>query len=88
MRFRWIDWNRDHIARHGVAPEEAELVVRRAKRPYPRPIHDNKWIVRGQGSGGRFMQVIFVFDDDDTAFIIHARPLTDREKRQYRRNNT
>ncbi len=26
-RFRWNDWNRDHIARHGVVPVEAERVV-------------------------------------------------------------
>jgi hypothetical protein len=31
------------------------------------------------------MQVIFVLDPDDTIFVIHARPLTDWEKRRYRR---
>lgn len=85
MDFRWNDWNIDHIARHGVTPDEAELVVRGAKRPFPRRIDDDKWLVWGRGNGGRFVQVIFVEDDDDTVFVIHARPLTDREKRRYRR---
>lgn len=28
---------------------------------------------------------IYVLDDDGTAYVIHARPLTDAEKRRYRR---
>jgi uncharacterized DUF497 family protein len=39
----------------------------------------------GRGNGGRFLQVIYVLDADDTVFIIHARSLTDREKKRYRR---
>ncbi len=30
-------------------------------------------------------QVIFVLDENESIFIIHARPLTDREKHRYRR---
>ncbi len=45
----------------------------------------DKWIVWGRGSGGRFLQVIFVLDQDKTVFVIHARPLTEPEKRRYRR---
>jgi hypothetical protein len=31
------------------------------------------------------LQVIFVLDDDDTVFVIHARPLTEQERRRHRR---
>jgi uncharacterized DUF497 family protein len=31
------------------------------------------------------LQVVFVLDDDATVFVIHARPLTDRERRRFRR---
>jgi hypothetical protein len=33
------------------------------------------------------LQVVFLFDadDEDTAYVIHARPLTDREKKRERR---
>jgi hypothetical protein len=41
--------------------------------------------VRGHGRGGRFLQVVYLVDDDDTLFVIHARPLTDSEKRRFRR---
>ena len=85
MDFRWNEWNVEHIGLHGVSPSEAELVVQSASRPFPRKIHEDKWLVWGRGNGGRLIQVIFVLDENDTAFVIHSRPLTDREKRQYRR---
>ena len=85
MQFRWIDGNRDHIAIHGVDSEEAEMVVRSAQPPYPEQIGNDKLLVIGQGRGGRYLQVIYVLDPDDTVFVIHARPLTDREKKRYRR---
>lgn len=85
MECRWNDWNIEHIAEHGVSPEEAENVLGNARRPFPRKIDDDKWLVWGRGIGGRPVQVIFVLDDDDVAFVIHARPLTDREKRRFRR---
>jgi uncharacterized protein len=85
MDFRWNDWNLDHIARHGVDPDEAELVICLAERPYPVDHGDDKWIVWGRGRGGRLMQVVFVLDDDGTVYVIHARPLNEREKRRWRR---
>ena len=85
MLFRWIAWNRDHLAQHGISGEEAEAVVRDAKPPFPRKIEEEKWLVIGQGRSGRYLQVVYVTDPDKTVFIIHARPITDREKRRYRR---
>ena len=85
MEFRWNEWNLDHIAVHGVTPEEAERVVENAEPPYPEGREDGKLLVIGRSDGGRWMQVIYVQDDDDTAFVIHARPLDDGEKRRYRR---
>jgi uncharacterized protein len=87
MEFRWNDWNTDHIGKHGVLPEEAERLIRAAGSPFPRKIQDDKWLVWGKGRGGRFLQAIFVLDDDETVYVIHARPLTDPEKRRYRRRN-
>jgi uncharacterized protein len=85
LRFRWNEWNVEHLERHGVTPEEAERIVRMAKAPYPRPRADGRWLVWGWGDGGRFLQVLFVADEDDEVYVIHARPLTEREKRSYRR---
>jgi uncharacterized protein len=85
MDFRWNEWNVEHIGRHGVTPEEAEAVVRGACPPYPLRREDDKWLVWGPGQGGRLMQVVFVPEQDDALYIIHARPLTEAEKRRYRR---
>jgi uncharacterized protein len=85
MQFRWIEWNRNHIAEHGVDWEEAEMVIRQAKPPFPRKIEDEKWLVMGRGRGGRLIQVIYVPDPEGSIFIIHARQLTESEKRRYRR---
>ena len=85
MEFRWNDWNLDHATLHGVTVDEAEAVVQAAKRPFPRQAGDGKWFVWGRGSGGRLLQVMYILDDDLMAYIIHARPLTPREARQYRR---
>jgi uncharacterized DUF497 family protein len=85
MDFRWNEWNVEHIAQHSVSPEEAEMVLRAARSPFPRRIEEDKWLVWGRGRGGRFLQVIFVLGPEETIYVIHARPLTDQEKRRLRR---
>jgi uncharacterized DUF497 family protein len=83
--FRWNEWNLDHATRHGISPEEAEMVVRASRRPFPKQIGNDKLLVMGRGQGGRFVQVIYVVDKDGALYIIHARPLTERQKKQLRR---
>jgi uncharacterized DUF497 family protein len=65
MDFRWNEWNVEHVAEHGVSPADAEAVVRGAQRPFPRKIEDDKWLVWGQARGGRYLQVVFVLDEDE-----------------------
>jgi hypothetical protein len=85
FEFRWNAWNLDHVGKHGLEPADAEHVVRRARRPYPEPVDDEKWRVRGQAEDGTYIQVVYIFSPDDVVYVIHARPLTDREKKQFRR---
>ena len=85
MHFRWNLWNIEHLARHSVTPVEAEEVVRGARPPYPEYRGDGKWRVIGQTGTGRFLHVVFVVHPDQTIYVIHARDLTDAEKRRYRR---
>ena len=85
MDFRWNDWNIEHVQVHGVSPEEAEEVVHQARAPYPEARGDGKWLVCGPGSGGRLLQVVFIIEEEDSGYVIHARPLDDNEKRRYRR---
>lgn len=85
LQFRWNAWNLEHATRHGVSVAEAEAVVSAARSPFPQQIGDDKLLVMGRGTAGRFVQVIYVPGDDGTLYIIHARPLTDRQKKQLRR---
>jgi uncharacterized DUF497 family protein len=85
LRFRWNWWNWEHVQAHGVTPEEAERAVRSASPPYPKRTGGDKWLVWGSGIGGRAVQVIYVIDEGGSYYIIHARPLTTREKKRWRR---
>jgi uncharacterized DUF497 family protein len=85
MDFRWNEWNETHVSAHGVRPDEAEEVVRGARSPYPLASADEKFLVWGATADGRLLQVVFVLDEADSVFIIHARALTEREKKRYRR---
>ena len=82
--FRWIDWNVEKVERHGVAPEEAEYVVNHARRPFPEQ-RGEKFFVAGPTLAGRWLEVIYLQDDAYTMFVIHARPLTDSERKRYRK---
>jgi uncharacterized DUF497 family protein len=84
MEFRWNDWNLNHATKHGVLPDEAEALVRRGRA---RHVGGNKYHVQGRGQAGRYIQVIYLVDPDASIYVIHARPLTDREKRRFRRSN-
>jgi uncharacterized DUF497 family protein len=85
LDFRWNEWNVEHLAEHGVSPESAEEVIAGARNPYPRRIGDDKLLVWGASDRGELLQVIFVLDEDGTIFVIHARPLSEAEKRRHRR---
>jgi uncharacterized DUF497 family protein len=85
VEFRWIEWNREKTASHGVTEPEAAHVVEHARPPYPQWRADDKLLVWGATPAGRLLQVIYLLDPDDTVFVIHARPLTNDEKRQRRR---
>lgn len=87
--FRWNEWNLEHAAKHGVSRQEAELVVRNARRPYPERVRPSsgpnpKWIVEGRGQGDRMVRVVYLTDPDDTIYVIHAMPLTTRRRRRRR----
>ena len=83
--FRWNDWNLAKCTKHGVPPYEAEFVVNRARAPFPQRLENQKILVKGQTETGRYLQVIYLLEQDDVVFVIHARELTDNEKRQLRR---
>ena len=75
MEFRWNAWNLDHATQHSCSVEEIEAVVRNAGRGYPRKQGQGKYLVVARGTGGRFVQAIYVLDADGTRYVSHAMPL-------------
>lgn len=79
MRFRWIDRNRGHIARHGITEEEAEQVVagRRSRHVVRR---DGTVVSTGRTAAGRRLRVVWreadatdIFADlESMVFVITA----------------
>src|SRR5436309_2701072 len=67
MVFAWEERNFDHIAKHGVAPGEAEYVVEHASKLFPREIGDGKWVVWGRTEAGALLQVVFSYRSAEQA---------------------
>ena len=82
--FRWIDWNVDKVEAHGLGTRDVEDVVNEAVGAFPKPIGNEKWLVIGRTHEGRVIQVIYLVDADERLFVIHARPLTPKERRRRR----
>ena len=52
VEFRWISWNEEHLAKHGVELGEAEDAVRNARAPFPLVQADQRYLVWGRKAGG------------------------------------
>jgi uncharacterized DUF497 family protein len=90
MKIHEILWPEDrveHIARHGVTPEEVEEVcfgrslVRRAPSEGKNPVY----YVLGQTAAGRYLFGVIIRLPDGRGYPVTARPMTAKEKRRYRR---
>lgn len=84
--FIWPEDRVDHIARHGVTPEEVEEtcfgqpLVQRAKSQGENPVY----YVLGQTEAGRYLFCVVIRFPDGRGYPVTARPMTDKEKRRYR----
>jgi uncharacterized DUF497 family protein len=81
--FEWDEQNTDHMARHGVGPDEAETVLDNV--PFLLRTEDGKYLAYGQTDEGRYLLVVFVRKPSSLVRVITARDMTDAEKKRYRR---
>lgn len=73
-----------HIYDHGVTEEEIEQVLRRAGEDLPGA--KNSRMKLGQTSAGRYLQVIYVPDEEsDSVFVITAYDLQGKARKALRR---
>ncbi len=90
MRIHELIWPQDridHIARHGVTPEEVEEVcfgrplVQRGKSEGENPVY----YVLGQTEAGRYLLCVIIQFPDGKGYPVTARLMTPKEKRRYRK---
>ena len=83
--FVWPEDRIDHIARHGVTPEEVEEVcfgrslVLRAKSEGENPVY----YILGRTDAGRYLFCVIIHFPEGKGYPVTARPMTDKEKRRY-----
>ena len=90
MEPEWDDNNIDHIARHGVEPEEVEEIV--YEDCYPswivrirrRGVRETRWVVFGQTCGGRYLlAVIAPYSRRGVWRAVTARDMERQTRRRY-----
>jgi uncharacterized DUF497 family protein len=85
--FVWPDDRIEHIARHGVTPDEVEEVcfgeslTQRAKSEGQNPVY----YVLGQSAVGRYLFCVVIRFPDGNGYPVTAREMTATEKRRYRK---
>ncbi|MDQ3458397.1 MAG: BrnT family toxin [Deinococcota bacterium] len=85
--FDWDEANREHIAKHGFTPEDAEAVIydpNRIRADTYNNRSERRSGVIGRGVGGDVLHVVFVVREGKIR-PFHCRLATTAEKRRYRR---
>lgn len=73
------EWNEEHIARHGVLPEEVEQVC--LSRPFVSKARDLRLRIIGQTAGGRYLTIILAIRSHGIYYPITAREATPAERK-------
>jgi len=84
--FEWDDGNVEHIAQHGVTPEEAEdafVDTRRRGLPAYNVGNERRWAFIGN-AGGRLLFVVYTRRGSRIR-VVAARDAELAERRQYRK---
>lgn len=85
--FIWPQEQIDHVALHGVEPEEVEEacfgkpLVLRAKSEGKNAVY----YVLGQTNSGRYLFCVTIQFPDGKGYPVTARPMTDKEKQRYQK---
>ena len=85
MFIKEFEWDNaiDHLAAHGVEPEEAEEVF--ADHPIIQGSRDGRFIAWGQTWAGRYLMVVFERKPRNIVRIVTARSMIERERQRLRR---
>jgi len=79
----WDEWNVEHIARHGVKPEEVEQVCR--SNYFFTKGRQNTYRVIGQTQGGRYLTIILAPRGQGDFYPVTARDADNKERRRFKK---
>lgn len=82
----WDDWNEDHIARHGIRPDEVEQAVFDPGSLFLRTRREGvrRYLVLGLTEAGRYLFVVLDPMNGNRAYPVTAREMTDAERRRFK----
>jgi uncharacterized protein len=83
-RLLWDEWNRDHIAKHAVLPEEAEEVI--AGLPRVNETYKQRLQLVGPTLAGRMLSIVVgaVPDRPGVYYVFSARSASRKERGMYK----
>ena len=87
MEIRSFSWDEDvidHIALHGVDPDEVEEVAFE-NAPYIRKAKQGRRYLLGKTIGGRYLFIVYILIRTGVAKVITARPMDKKERTLYLR---
>ena len=86
MNFKEYDWddiNIEHIAQHGVIPQEVEEAC--FNQPLVMRLGRNRHLVYGRSDSGRYLFIVAIDKGKGLVRIISARNMSKSERRLYNR---
>ncbi len=75
------DWNEDHIAQHGITPEEVEQAC--LANPLVSKVREQRLRAIGQTEAGRYLAIILAHRGRGIYYPITARDATVAERKLY-----
>ncbi len=82
--FEWDDDNIEHIAKHGVSPDEVEGVAF-DDEPWVKKGRDGTRYLLGYTVAGRYLFVVCVLKGKGSATVITALDMDDKTRKLYKR---
>lgn len=75
----WDDWNREHIKKHDVCPEEVEIAI--SNLAYHKQTYGKRYLLVGR-CGKRILAVVLKRADKGVYYVITARDAGKKERKK------
>ncbi len=80
--FRWDEDTIEHLANHGIPPEEVEDVAFEGSPSIRKGRYGRRYLY-GKTTGGRYLFVVYVLVGREIAKVITARDMDSKERKLY-----